>query len=63
LQAELDEADTVALVSTVAFVLGGVGLAAGVAGLIGGLYDTDPSAEASVRPLLGPGFVGVDGRF
>jgi hypothetical protein len=62
-QAELDEADTVALVSTVAFVLGGVGLAAGVAGLIGGLYDTDPSAEASVRPLLGPGFVGVDGRF
>ncbi|HVH42015.1 MAG TPA: hypothetical protein VM925_06715 [Labilithrix sp.] len=79
LQGERDSAETLGNVSTIAFVAGGVGLAAGVVGLFasGSSPKKDPpsSSEAKVRrpasvfapehvrAVLGPSYVGVTGAF
>ncbi len=62
-QGDPDAADTsltLAHVSTVSFIVGG--LAAG-AGLVFLLLDDDGASEGAWSPLLGPGYVGVTGRF
>ncbi len=58
---DVDRAKTLGNVSTVAFVLGGVGLATGVVGL---LLDKDPPPpKANVTATIGPGSIGLAGRF
>lgn len=63
-----DEANLLATVSTVGFVVGGVAAAAGGAWLIWGL-TSEPSAneeEANrwrLTPMVGPGYAGLTGRF
>jgi hypothetical protein len=62
-QSDIDSAKSVALVSTISF---GVGLAAGVAGVI--LLATSGKSESAapregVRPYIGLGNVGLTGRF
>jgi hypothetical protein len=60
----LDGANTLATVSTVAFIAAGVGAAVGVIGVIvGKRKDAAPPAQAQVTPWLGPGMGGVEGRF
>jgi len=62
-QEDLDDAEVVSHVSTVGFVVGGVGVAVGVLGLI---LDDDGSDEAElvvITPCVGPGSVGLRGRF
>ncbi len=62
--------DTKRIASTVGFVVGGVGVAAGVSllllapgGVWGGSEDGDDTEESTFRPLVGPGFIGVEGTF
>jgi len=65
-QARIDDATTVAHVSTAGFVLGGVGVAVGVAGIIAGFMADDapdPEARMTVQPWVGPGLLGLTGRF
>ena len=51
-------------VSTVGFAAGGLALAAGLALTFTVGRDREPaSTDASLRPVVGPGFVGIDGRF
>ena len=58
---DVDRAKMLGNVSTVAFVLGGVGLATGVVGL---LLDKDPApAKANVTATVGPGSLGLSGHF
>jgi len=52
-QSDIDEANTLGIVSTVAFAVGGAGLIAGVVGL----FFPVTEEEASTRIELGPGFV------
>jgi hypothetical protein len=66
-EAELDNGLTVAHVSTVSFVVSGVGAVVGVLGLIltdwnGEEEDLDATGLV-VRPLIGPGSIGLGGRF
>jgi hypothetical protein len=63
---DLDAAYTMAHVSTVGFIVGGVGVAVGLVALfIGGSGGDDEVAVGNVRvsPRVGPGFVGLEGRF
>jgi hypothetical protein len=65
-QDALDTAKTNGTVSTIAFVVGGVGVAAGVVLLLtsGGSSKPDTGAdEVSLRPWVGPGSAGINGRF
>jgi hypothetical protein len=57
-----DSSVTLAHVSTATFVVGGVGAAVAGVALIMELTGDEPQTGALV-PLLGPGFVGVSGRF
>jgi hypothetical protein len=73
-QSRIDQATELGNISTVAFVVGGVGLAAGVVGVI--LSNSEkkapptpaakrpsPSAPEHVRAVLGPSYVGLAGAF
>ena len=61
-QEDIDSMITMANLSNVGFVVAGVGAALGVVGIIISGDEEEPSG-ARLRPLLGPGLVGVDGRF
>lgn len=54
---------TVATVSTVAFVVAGVGAGVGVVGLLWPRGHAAPKTQASIAPVLGLGYAGVGGRF
>lgn len=63
-QARIDDATTVAHVSTAGFVIGGVGVGVGVAALVVALTaDEAPESGVSVHPWVGPGSAGLRGRF
>ncbi len=66
MQADLDAANLAAHVSTAGVVLAGVGLGTALLGAF--VFDKPDSAQASdsgvaLRPLLGPGYAGLAGRF
>jgi hypothetical protein len=52
-----------ALVSTIGFIAGGVGVAGGILLLITRSSGSEPATHAAVTPLLGPGAVGLRGSF
>lgn len=54
---------TVATVSTVSFVVAGVGAAVGVVGLLLLRGNSPAKPQASIAPVLGVGYAGVGGRF
>src|SRR5690606_12049889 len=56
----LADARALAHASTGGFVVGGVGVAVGLTGLLSAL--TGPE-EPLVAPLVGPGYLGAEGRF
>jgi hypothetical protein len=56
----LEEARAVAHGATASFVIGGAGLAVGLAGLVWMMVGEE---EPAVTPIAGPGFVGFGGRF
>ena len=60
-----DDADTLATVSTVSFIAGGVLLAGGTAWLLFELLSGDGGEPngAHASPVIGPGFAGVKGAF
>lgn len=66
-QSALDTAKTNGTVSTIAFIVGGVGVAGGIVLLLtsGGSAKADDGADkaAHVRPFVGPGQAGVTGTF
>jgi hypothetical protein len=65
-QSKIDSFHTMAMVSNVSFIVGGLGVAAGVVLLIVHPYDAPPSAPATglhVTPAIGPGSVGAIGTF
>lgn len=57
----IDDAELVANVSNVAFAAGAVGVVVGVIGLFVG--GDDRPEQASIEPIVGPGYLGVSGRF
>jgi hypothetical protein len=59
-KSDLDSSRSLATVSTVAFIAGGVGVAMGVVGL---LLPSARPATGFVRPSVGPGSIGVEGAF
>jgi hypothetical protein len=63
LESEHDDINTLANVSNVAFIIGGVGLAAGVVTLVLDLTGETGGDSAAIRPVIGPGYVGVGGAF
>jgi len=60
-QSALDRATTTATVSTISFIAGGAGVALGVVGLLVGGDADDDTAGASA--VVGPGYLGIGGRF
>jgi hypothetical protein len=61
---DLNKASTMATVSTVGFILAGVGVGVGVVGLVLGKPHAEPApAPASLGMYLGPGSVAVGGTF
>ena len=70
-QADIDSAKTLGTVSTVAFVIGGVGVAMGVIGLVTSKPPAKPDKDKdkvdkdarTVEPILGVGYAGVRGTF
>jgi hypothetical protein len=60
-----DSANSMATISTVAFIAGGVCLAAGITGVLLGTRKgtSDESPKVSLSPFIGPGGAGVSGRF
>lgn len=61
-QDRIDSASTWATVSTVGFVAGGVGVAAGIVMLLLG-KSSGTTTTAGVRPVLGARHLGLEGRF
>lgn len=61
---DIDSGKTLGTISTISFIVGGVGAAVGVVGLFMPI-EVEASAEgdASATLRVGPTFVGVDGRF
>jgi hypothetical protein len=57
------DADSSNKLAVVGFVVGGVGVAGGVAALLIGANDTSTTAESGVRPYFGLGTAGITGRF
>lgn len=62
IQALDDDADSAASLATVGFIVGGVGVAAGVT-LFFLSSDDSSASEPSIRPWVGLGSAGVSGRF
>lgn len=66
---ELESAKTLGHVSTASFVVGGVGVTAGLIVLLITIGDDDTASSppapggVSAQPLIGPGFIGLRGRF
>jgi hypothetical protein len=60
---DLDAARSSATISTVAFSIAGVGLAAGIVGLLIDHPSAAPSSSARIAPWLGPGAAGIHGSF
>ncbi|MFO0760599.1 MAG: hypothetical protein U0359_29230 [Byssovorax sp.] len=58
----LDSYHLLGTISTVGFIVGGVGVAGGVA-LFLAAPSAKPAERATIRPLLGPGFLGAEGAF
>jgi hypothetical protein len=65
IDSDLQSGRTLGTVSTIAFVVGGAGLAAGVVGLLITPHKESPPAAttSSVTPWIGPGSAGLAGRF
>ncbi len=61
--ADLDAALLYGNVSTVAFVVGGLGAGLGVVGLIAGGGSRESTARPSITPMIGLGSFGLRGRF
>ena len=49
--------------ATVSFVVAGLGAGVGLYGLFTSGPDQDPDTTASLRPVLGPAFAGLEGTF
>ena len=60
-RSDFDSYNTVTTVSTVGFVVGGVLAAAGVVLIV--TAPKAPAASGSVSPVVGPGFLGLRGKF
>ena len=61
---DLEAARTSATISTIAFSVAGVGLAAGIIGLLTDHPSTaPPPTSAGIAPWLGPGAGGIHGSF
>lgn len=59
----LSSANTMATISTIGFIVGGVGVASGVVLLLTQGTTTTASRRPGVQPLLGLGYAGLDGTF
>lgn len=62
-QSNIDSASSLATISTIGFVVGGVGAAAGVIGLLMWQGESKAPQAASVSPWIGPTSAGVRGTF
>jgi hypothetical protein len=63
-QSDIDSAETLGTVSTIGFIVGGAGVAAGAVLLFWNpWHDSDQEAATALRPWLGPGSAGVNGTF
>jgi len=63
-QGDLDDAQTMATLSNVGFIVGGVGLGVGIVGLfLSGGGESGGDSASWVQPTLGIGSAGVRGRF
>ncbi len=60
---DLQKAQTLADVADVALAIGGAGVVLGVVGLVQTYRRPDTAAQAHVEPVVGPGFVGLQGAF
>lgn len=60
---DLDTANMLATTSTIAFIVGGVGVAAGIVALIAGKPSAPAPTQASIEPWVGLGWAGVRGTF
>ncbi len=59
----LDGANTLATISTVTFIVGGVGVAAGIVTLLVGKPSAPQPSQAKIEPWIGLGSAGVRGTF
>lgn len=57
----IEDAEVVANISNALFAVGGAGVIVGIIGLFVG--DDEEPAQAHVEPIVGPGYVGLRGRF
>jgi hypothetical protein len=62
-QGDVDSALLVSHISTISFAVGGAGFVLGFVSLVFDLGADGATTSSSLRPLLGPGYVGVSGRF
>ncbi len=63
-QSDIDSLKAMSNASTATFVIGGVGVAAGIAGVVVAVVQKPKAKDATALvPLVGPGFVGVGGAF
>lgn len=71
-QNDIDSAKTLGTVSTVSFIVGGIGVAVGIAGVVMSKKDTAPDKEkksdkpkedARIEPVIGLGYAGLRGTF
>jgi len=60
---EVNTALAIGHVSTASFVIAGVGAAVGVVGLFIGGGDAAETETAALQPLVGPGYLGLTGKF
>jgi hypothetical protein len=60
---DVDKAKTLGNVSTVSFIVGGVGIVAGVVGLLLDKDPAPPKSGAGVSAVIGPGSIALRGRF
>jgi hypothetical protein len=62
-QADLDSYHTMGALSTVGFIVGGIGAAAGLVFLISAPKSSASSSSAWIAPVIGPASIGAIGRF
>jgi hypothetical protein len=62
-QSHIDAAKTWATISTVGFIVGGVGLGTGLVLLLTGGKSSTTTARPHVSPVLGANYAGIDGTF